>query len=190
MGTLNKILLISVSFLFVLTGAYALHSRIRLNSQIESLTKQLSDCQAQDTIVGVGTVHVDTVYKTIVHNIATTDTLCTTDTLKWVSSVEIDTFKNFGDSTNPLGVSVWARVWSDGNYRMLIKPTWNPNLAHGEPELPNYGHYGLITAPIVYRGQIHCLAGLTRTDKRYGIFLGALTDGTHIGGGVGLVIRF
>jgi hypothetical protein len=50
----------------------------------------------------------------------------TENTQKWVSTVEIDTSKAFGDTCNPMNVRVWARVQSTGKYQMLIQPTYRP----------------------------------------------------------------
>jgi hypothetical protein len=50
----------------------------------------------------------------------------TTNAQSWVSTVEIDTSKSFGDTCNPVNVRVWTKVWPTGKYDMLIQPSYRP----------------------------------------------------------------
>jgi hypothetical protein len=92
---------------------------------------QLAICKAgQDTIHGQG--HVDTVkiiskplFSPVVKSMSTVP-IDTTNTQSWVSTVEIDTSKSFGDTCNPVNVRVWAKVWPTGKYDMLIQPSYRP----------------------------------------------------------------
>ena len=105
-----------------------------------------------------------------------------------MSYVEIDTFKSFGDTCQPLAVNVWARVWSDGNYRMLIKPKWN--YKQGKDASNTKAIWGIGSDLLVFRDELCGQIALARIGKRYGTSLNALTDGRHWGAGAGIMIRF
>lgn len=193
----SKILL-SVSFLFVvLIGGYAAYCRISLSAKdktIASLTQQLTDRQANDTIVGVGTVHIDSSQNENNHsqietkgedkpNLQSKPVVIETTYVN--SYVEIDTFKNFGDTCNPLSVSVWARVWSDGKYRMLIKPKWNSAYA-GKEQSDRKPIWGIWSGLTVLHDEVYPQIGLARKD----VMLGVMTNGRRWGLTVGWIKRF
>jgi len=140
--------------------------------------------QAQDTIIGVGTLHTDTI---VIQQVKTDTLIQSGQSVTYNPYVEIDTSKTFGDSCNPLSVNVWAQVWQNGKYKMLIRPEWNPLIPLKESEITQYS---LTAAPMLYRGRLGVLAGLSRSKGKNGLFVGVLTDLQYWGGTIGYQWRF
>jgi hypothetical protein len=113
----------------------------------------------------------------------------TENTQKWVSTVEIDTSKAFGEDYNPLSVRVWARVQSTGKYQMLIQPTYRPiNL---NQEVKERWQIGVFVGGGNVARSLTGMIGLDVSRRRTGLWIGGtLSEGTKIGFLTGLRINF
>lgn len=157
---------------------------------ITSRDKVIASLQGQ-----IAAIRPDTIYvQGKVDTVKITKYVYRFDTITIDGKVKVDTI--YRDSTTTADITVSgnaSKVFRTGVVSagcVAHYPSGKMDFTLGMYEYPEKTQYGLISALMIYRGRLGVLAGLSRTETRYGVFGGVLTDGLYCGGGAGLIIKF